>query len=355
MLRAQKSDLESGFDGFSWYILAQAQNAFDEKDFGSAFRLVENAKQQRKAEHDWAVGILDSFLSSPIMLKIGSDINIVLDVLRERNNRDAIRIIEAALDRFGIEYFDFSIYKLNEYIKNNTSYPEADFLLGKLYMHEGEYGLSEHFYAAAYEQRLYLDVSDIQFDILYDMAELYALSGNNEKYEAVLLILASRDENYISGGKPSAFLKAVRVAVERGTNADKFFLLYRNNNYTTLYVWLLLTKYYHSLGLTDKAFDTCLLFCLTALSRTDDIVKSRESDYIYTDLTALLGKIKQYSDINSWAAENRVWEGFYLLGRIASTKGYRAFARDIFTALSQQSTERKWKILAEKELTSTMY
>ena len=163
---AQKSDLESGFDGLSWHILVQAQNAFEERDFGSAFRLVENAKQQRKAEHDWAVDTLDAVIASSFMTKTGSDINVVLSELRERNNTDAIRIINQLLERFGIEYFDFSIYKLNEHVKKNTAYPEADFLLGKLYMREGEYELSEQFYTSAYEHRLYLDVSDVQFDIL---------------------------------------------------------------------------------------------------------------------------------------------------------------------------------------------
>lgn len=352
-LYAQKSDLESGFDGFSWHILSQAQTAFDEKDFGLAFRLVENAKQQRKAEHEWAVGILDAVISSPFMMKTGSDINVVLSELRERNNTDAIRIIDGLLERFGIEYFDFSIYKLNEHIKKNTVYPEADFLLGKLYMLEGEYELSEHFYASAYEHRLYLDVSGVQFDILYDMAELYALSGNNEKYEAVLLILASQDENY-KNGAASSFIKTVKGAIERGTDTDKFFLLYRNNNFSTLYVWLLLTKYYRSLDLTDKAYETALLFCLTALSRTDDIIKSRESEYTYTDLNTLLAKINKYADIKDWAAQNKLWEGFYLLGRIAAEKGYTAFANGIFNALREQSSERKWKILAEKALNAAV-
>ena len=352
-LYAQKSDLESGFDGLSWHILVQAQNAFEERDFGSAFRLVENAKQQRKAEHDWAVDTLDAVIASSFMTKTGSDINVVLSELRERNNTDAIRIINQLLERFGIEYFDFSIYKLNEHVKKNTAYPEADFLLGKLYMREGEYELSEQFYTSAYEHRLYLDVSDVQFDILYDLAELYALTENNEKYESVLLILAAEDTNYKAGGH-SAFITAVRGAIERGTGADKFFLLYRNNNYRTLYVWLLLTRYYFSLNLTDKAFDTALLFCLTALSRTDDIIKSRESDYSYSDLNTALKKIKTYSDIEKWAAEHKVWEGFYLLGRIAAQKGYSAFAQDVFTAVSEESTDRKWKILAEKELKSAV-
>lgn|GEM_PF-483709 len=353
-LYAQKSDLESGFDGLSWHILVQAQNAFEERDFGSAFRLVENAKQQRKAEHDWAVDTLDAVIASSFMTKTGSDINVVLSELRERNNTDAIRIINQLLERFGIEYFDFSIYKLNEHVKKNTAYPEADFLLGKLYMREGEYELSEQFYTSAYEHRLYLDVSDVQFDILYDLAELYALTGNNEKYESVLLILAAEDTNYKAGGY-SAFITAVRGAIERGAGADKFFLLYRNNNYRTLYVWLLLTRYYFSLNLTDKAFDTALLFCLTALSRTDDIIKSRESDYSYSDLNTLLGKINKYADIKDWAAENKLWEGFYLLGRITAQKGYSAFAQDVFTAVSEESTDRKWKILAEKELKSAVH
>ncbi|MGI5172166.1 hypothetical protein H0R92_01000 [Treponema sp. OMZ 840] len=348
-LYAQYLDPDRGFDDASWYSLEQAYDAFNDRDFGTAFRLVENAKEQWKEEKDWAVSTIDYALAQPGLLKAGDDMESVLNVLRERNNVDAVRIIESKLIRFSFQDFNYSITNFSAYIKN-MAYPEADFLLGKLYMIEGEYALSEEFYSSAYKNRKYLDIPDIQFDILADMADLYRLTGDNERYESALLLLASRDDRYKTDGVSSGFLKAVDSAVRRGMNADKLFLLYRNDNYHTLYVWFQLTAYYDSFDLNEKAFETALLFCLTALSRADNIIKSRNMDYTYTTVIDLLHKIQTYPDINEWAEKNKLWEGFYLLGKISKKLGHTAFASDIFKAVSQESPQRMWKVLAQKEL-----
>ena len=342
---------EQDFDNSSRRILEQANEAFDSKDFGTAFRLAETAKERWKTEKERSVAVLEAALSQPALMKAGDNLETVSALLRERNNIDAVRIIESKLVRFGFQDFDYSVKNFTEYIKN-TAYPEADFLLGKLYMIEGEYALAAHFYASAYEGRRYLDIPDVQFDILADLAELYKLTGDSEKYESVLLILASQDDKYRQNNNPSAFISAVVSAVKRGMGADKLFFLYRSDNYKTLPVWYRLTTYYDSLDLNERAFETALLFCITAVSRADSIIKSRDMDYAYTGVRALLHKIQLYGDINEWAAKYKLWEGFYLLGKTAHDAGYASFAAEIFAAVAAESPERTWNVLAQKALSS---
>ena len=341
----------SDFDNSSRRILEQANEAFDAKDFGTAFRLAETAKERWKTEKERSVAVLEAALSQPALMKAGDNLETVSALLRERNNIEAVRIIESKLVRFGFQDFDYSVKNFTEYIKN-TAYPEADFLLGKLYMIEGEYALAEHFYASAYEGRRYLDIPDVQFDILADLAELYKLTGDSEKYESVLLILASQDDKYRQNNNPSAFISAVVSAVKRGMGADKLFFLYRSDNYKTLSVWYRLTTYYDSLDLNERAFETALLFCITAVSRADSIIKSRDMDYAYTGVRPLLHKIQLYGDINEWAAKYKLWEGFYLLGKTAQKAGYSSFAAEIFSAVAAESPERTWTVLAQKALSA---
>jgi len=339
------------FDNSSRRILQQANDAFDAKDFGTAFRLAETAKERWKTEKEHSVAALETALSQPALMRAGDNLETVLTLLRERNNIDAVRIIESKLVRFGFQDFDYSVKNFTAYIKN-TAYPEADFLLGKLYMIEGEYALAEHFYALAYEGRRYLDIPDVQFDILADFAELYKLTGDSEKYESVLLILASQDDKYRQNNNPSAFISAVASAVKRGMDADKLFFLYRSDNYKTLSVWYRLTAYYDSFDLNDRAFETALLFCITAVSRADSIIKSRDMDYTYAGVRALLHKIQLYGDINEWAAKYKLWESLYLLGKIAQKAGYASFAAEIFSAVAAESPERTWTVLAQKALSA---
>lgn len=342
---------EQDFDNSSRRILQQANEAFDAKDFGTAFRLAETAKERWKTEKEHSVAALETALSQPALMRAGDNLETVLALLRERNNTEAVRIIESKLVRFGVQDFDYSVKNFTAYIKN-TAYPEADFLLGKLYMIEGEYALAEHFYALAYEGRRYLDIPDVQFDILADFAELYKLTGDNEKYESVLLILASQDDKYRQNNNPSAFISAVASAVKRGMDADKLFFLYRSDNYKTLSVWYRLTAYYDSFDLNDRAFETALLFCITAVSRADSIIKSRDMDYTYAGVRALLHKIQLYGDINEWAAKYKLWESFYLLGKTAQKAGYASFAAEIFSAVAAESPERTWTVLAQEALSA---
>ena len=303
------------FDSSSWRILERANIAFEKRDYGSAFHFAENAKEKRKQETADSSAILTQALSPPALIKAGNDIQTVLQLLKERGSADAVRIIEALINRFGIEYFD----------------------------------------SFAYLNRTYLDVPEMQSDILYGMAELYKLQGNNEKYESALLLLGSQDDVYgvqnsKDGQSQSSFGSAVYAALAKGMSADKLFLLYRNDTYKTLRVWFLLSEYYNSYGLTDRALQTALLFCVTAVSRADDIIKSRDMDYAYTKLVLLFKKIKMYSDITDWASQNNLWEGFYALGVLCEKQGFVSFAYDIFSALASESPDRTWKILAEKEL-----
>ena len=349
---AAQTPSEQDFDNSSRRILEQANEAFDSKDFGTAFRLAETAKERWKTEKERSVAVLEAALSQPALMKAGDNLETALALLRERNNTEAVRIIESKLVRFGFQDFDYSVKNFTAYIKN-TAYPEADFLLGKLYMIEGEYALAEHFYASAYEGRRYLDIPDVQFDILADLAELYKLTGDSEKYESVLLILASQDDKYRQNNNPSAFISAVVSAVKRGMGADKLFSLYRSDNYKTLPVWYRLTTYYDLLDLNERAFETALLFCITAVSRADSIIKSRDMDYAYTGVCPLLHKIQLYGDINEWAAKYKLWEGFYLLGKPAQKAGCASFAAEIFSAVAAESPERTWTVLAQKALSSS--
>ena len=342
---------EQDFDNSSRRILQQANDAFDAKDFGTAFRLAETAKERWKTEKEHSVAALETALSQPALMRAGDNLETVSALLRERGNTDAVRVIESKLVRFGFQDFDYSVKNFTAYIKN-TAYPEADFLLGKLYMIEGEYALAEHFYALAYEGRRYLDIPDVQFDILADFAELYKLTGDSEKYESVLLILASQDDKYRQNNNPSAFISAVASAVKRGMDADKLFFLYRSDNYKTLSVWYRLTAYYDSFDLNDRAFETALLFCITAVSRADSIIKSRDMDYTYAGVRALLHKIQLYGDINEWAAKYKLWESLYLLGKTAQKAGYPSFAAEIFSAVAAESPERTWTVLAQKALSA---
>jgi len=219
-----------------------------------------------------------------------------------------------------------------------------------LYMLEGELEIAELFFTDAYENRQLLDIPDVQYDILYSMADLYNLQGKENNYEEVLLLIVAEDEKYYTLGEPSVFLRALLLAIETGMSTDQFFLLYRNDYYKSIKAWSLLTEYFFELGLDDRALETAVLFSLASFTRVDEVLVNRDMHYSYTTLQELFKKLKSFSDIAEWASDNKVWEGFYVFAELCEKKGFTDFANGIYYALAAECPERTWQILAQNAL-----
>ena len=63
-------------------------------------------------------------------------------VLESRNSYDAVNLINELLDKFGASYFSNSITNMLLYLEDYLEYPEADYLIGRVYMYEGEYDIA---------------------------------------------------------------------------------------------------------------------------------------------------------------------------------------------------------------------
>ncbi len=332
------------------FILADAQIAFEDNDFPTAFLLTQEAIDARKAESAWSVYTLETELRKPNAQKIGKDIEQLLYFFKGRQDLDVVQIIEHVLIDFTYEYFDYNMDKLLIYLRESANYPEANYLLGKLYFIEGELEIAESYILLSYDYKHLLDIPDVQFDILYSLADLYAVTQNWNAFEEVLLLIASEDESYYVDGMPSAFLFSVTSALKSGMDSDRFFLLFRNDYYKSLQAWNYLTYFYNDLGYSEKALEAALLYTTSSLQRIDEVLMDRDINYTYTTLEQFFRDVKLFNDIAIWAENNYFWEGFYVLAKLCSEQGYIEFAQEIFIALAMECPIREWRILSEKAL-----
>ena len=167
---------------FSWRILQDAQFAYDKGEFSKAMNLANKAKANRVAESDYEVYILDVALSPLAVRRAGENFDSVLEVLKERDQTEAISIINRYLSLYGEKFFQYSVHKMEDWVEAKRVYPEADFLIGKIYRLEGEYKTAIDFYEKARLESSFLDIPDQIFDILYEMADLMLHQHENEKY-----------------------------------------------------------------------------------------------------------------------------------------------------------------------------
>ena len=153
-------------------LYRQSLYYFDLNDYGKALTFAEDAITAKKRQIQSELNLLRKSLSSNAVKSAGDDINQVLSILEKRNEKDSIAIIQKYIKIKGLDYFDNSMSKLQENIKNQSEYPEAQYLIGKIYQLEGEYDISETYYSMALDNAAVLDVPDFKYEILYNLAEI---------------------------------------------------------------------------------------------------------------------------------------------------------------------------------------
>ncbi|MBO4546770.1 MAG: hypothetical protein J5700_04240, partial [Treponema sp.] len=228
----------------SWRVLAKAQVAFDRADYGEAIALCEDARKSRGKELKWNSYVMQNTLSSPEVKRNGPFISDLIPVLKDREDFEALEIINAWLDRKGADYFDNSLPKLFEYLKRLNEYPECDFLLAKIYRLEGEYDLAMQYLKNARENTDLLDVSAQRFDIYYEAADLAKVMGDQKEWEGSLLLVVANDGLYKDDASRRAMVRT--VGLKRKDLVNYFFMLHRYSAVNSIRAYFELGQFYKS-------------------------------------------------------------------------------------------------------------
>jgi len=123
---------------------------------------------------------------------------------------------------------------------------------------------------------------------------------------------------------------------------DKFFELYRADEYYSLKAYILLAEYYNSLEEYDKALELSGLAVITSFTKMYNVVLTRNSNYEYDGVASLLKEISFYDDIVAWSSDNNVWYAYTLIGDICAKMENKSFARDIYRVLANYSPNIYW-------------
>lgn len=334
------------FSEQSWRILEQAQVQFDSGNYGEALRLADKASSLRRTEAYEEYTAIDTAISSAEVKRAGDNIDNVVPVLKRRDQKTAVDIIEKYLSLFGKSRYDGNIHNLLEWIKNKAVYPEADYLVGKIYQLEGEYKTALSFYTKAYSERDYLDVGDSQYEILYSMAFLSKLTNDEDSAEKMLLLILDNDDAFKNNLLKSSMLRTVRA--DRAENVDRFFLLYRASSKFSLRALHELGLLYSARNDKENAMFCFALGSVEAMTHVIDVIKDRESSFQYTSLSAFLSECGKHEDILRWADQNSVWEMMYLFADSASSDGFKKFSSEFFSVMSSSMPDRYFKEMSAR-------
>lgn len=322
-------------------IFMEAQIAFDNQNYGQALKLVEQAKNARRQKVNWEVYTLENSLKPSEVRRAGDFIPDIKPVLEERQDYDALEIIAAYEKWYTPDAFDNSAKKLILFIKNRKEFPEAEYLCGKLYQIEGEYDFAELFFKKAFDFSSLLDVPEEKYDILYSLADISLIKKDFKKYEEYLVLIVSQDAAF----KDKNLIRAMKATIQsaRADCMEKFFLMYRTDNFQILNAYFLLSEYYQEKNEKDRALTVSALGALTGFSRVYDVVSKRNPEFEYAGLASLLIEACKYSDITEWGVANNVWKGFNDFAENAFKSECPLFAIKLYSVLKEHSPEEYWR------------
>ena len=328
-----------------WLTLKEAQNAYESGDFGEALRRAETAKRQRRDVSVWEGYVLDQTQKNARVRKSGDFIDDLLPVLKEKEYNDAIAVINKHVELRGKDFFHGRFSEIQKWFAEDYRYPEADFIIGKIYRLEGENAFAQQYLDAVCENFNRLDIPDMRYDILYEMADLAKDQNDMEGYEKNLNLILKDDELYRDDRFMEALLRQINL--NTAVAVEKFFLLYRSYNDISIRALEELGQYYTKIGKPDKALRCVALGSIASVTKIEEILKDRLIDYTYVSFPDLLTKASQYDDILVWGNENRIWEMFYEFARTAEGQNKLLFSQTLFSLLAKYEPEPYWRKEAE--------
>lgn len=332
----------------SWKALEIASRSLDEDDPASALRYAEIAKELRTKEYQEKINILESAIIPLPVQQAGDVISDVLYVLETRNSYDAIDLINELLEKKGADFFDNSITNMQNYLQMYLEYPEADYLIGQVYLYEGEYQIAKEYYIKALEKSDILDVPDIQFDIRYDLADLAEIILDDVFFEESLLSILEQSTYYSSESENYSYSKAAVKAACDSKLADKYFLLYRVNSTIYIPAYLRVAEFYKERDYDERSFYAVTLGVLSSFTRINDILSLRNYDYSYQNLDEFFKLAITYSDITDWMLENNIWNGFLLFADYINENGNSLLSEEIYTCIEKYCPILVLRVMATK-------
>ncbi len=290
-------------------ILEEAQISFDENSYGEALKQAEKAKNSKKYQSEYEIYVLENSFKPAEVKRKGDSLTSILEILNEREDFEAIQIIKRNFRKYGEKTFDDSKNQLLTFLRKNATFPEADFLIGKIYCLEGEYAVAYDCFVSAYRNSEFLEIPDEKYDILYELANVSQLLKKYDKYEEFLLLILSQSKEF----KDETLYSAIKKTTEstRSDCLEKFFSLYRCDDFSLLKAYFLLTDFYQEHNQKEKALKTCQLGVITAYTKIVDVIKKRNADFEVTGISDVFKEIQFYPDIIQWGIENNIWKGFF--------------------------------------------
>lgn len=311
----------------------EALTYFEKAEYGRALKPCEDAIRVHKENIQKQEEMIKTAIKPRQVNKAGDLITEIVKVLEKREEKDYVELINYYLRKKGLEFFDNSITNLQSYLSKIEVYPEAYKLIGDIYKFEGEYDFAEQYYKVALDNSEVLDVPDEKYEILYLLADISKLKNDDDEYEKRLLLILNEDPFFTYKNLSSSMVTYIRR--NKSDSMEKFFQLYRAENFYMMNAYVNLAEYYVQKGEMDRALTFASLSVITGITKVINIATKRNVSFEYTNLQDLLQEVSFYDDVIEWGITNNFWKSLNQLADYTKRDGDGVFALSLLEVLSQ--------------------
>ncbi|AGT44721.1 hypothetical protein [Treponema pedis] len=326
----------------TWHLLELGKLQMEKGEFGEALHYANLARDVHKRQIEKKYEYMFKALKPKQVKHAGDNIFEVYSVLKEREDYDACEILDEIFLNHPPVFFDKSISKLMSWLEKKDSFPETDFLTGQIYSAEGEYGQALHYFKNAWDYRLFLEIPDARFDIIYALADTSRLLRKYDEQEKYLLLVLTEDPVYGTTSLESATLKAMVRTLTAENSSEKFFLLYRHHNSIALKAYIDLTDIYLQAGNKERALTVAALAASIAVTDLDDAVSKVDFNYGYKNIQDLLHKLNRRQEILKWAETRNFWKAILNLADSLAVNNYKRQASDLYQKMAESIPSIKY-------------
>jgi len=362
----------------AWLHFQNGTRLFDEHRFGEALVELQLATAERRETFTTAGIRIEAIMTTPegaraegsisaaisglakkdiidrdlaaIESATGGSLTAKAKLLRERRLSDGLSGFLGALllvlDHRNSASLSDSLFELRKAAAELSSYPEAEYLIGRIYLAEGELKLAELQFLKALDQWESFEIPGDRFAVIDSLAAVYKADARWKEYEERLTEIVASSNLY---REESIFL---RDAMERSLTRDgfdRFMLLYRIEESATISANAELGEFYLSRGRAQAILH--LAVAVNAiLTKTIERLKVYDPSYGYRILPELLDSIESNHETANFARDMSLYRILHSLGTALSSQGHRETARGIFSALAVRKGIEPWNARARESL-----
>lgn len=305
-------------------LLRHARIFLRDEKVSEALRDAEKAKLERKKRIESEIAFLEKTFRSARIKRLNGDFRNVISTLEEMENVDALSLISFYMAGEDVSAFHNSTNIFLSYIKTRETFPEADFIIGKIYSLEGEFSLAKKYFLSAWNSANALDVEAEEIDILYELANLSELENDLTNYEKYLLLIVRKSALFAD-----AHFKQIILVSLKNKNADtmeKFFTLYRSDESALLKSFDDLSRFYEMKGENEKAIFSSALSALVIFTKLYDVEKSTNLEFSYENFKTLWNASLAKEEVRNWINANEAEKKLLHFASLLEKYGNENFA-----------------------------